>query len=279
MDDVLGYAGKRAVVTGAASGMAEQAAVILTELGAEVIALDVKPVSADVTTAIHVDLGDRASIDVALAEIDGPVDAVFSCAGLPGPPFTDVQVMTVNFIGARHLIEGLVGRMPSGAAVACIASAAGIGWQQQIETYAPLLATETFDDAVAWIEGHPEMMPWGGYVCSKVVLNQWVASRGFDYMTERGIRLNCINPGPTDSAMMAQFHAFAGREAVDAAIGPIGRYSEPVEQAWPIVCLNSPRLSYVSGESFFTDGGYLGAMTMGRQEGFLLLEGGTLEGA
>ena len=276
MDDVLGYEGKRVVVTGAASGMAEQAAIILSDLGAEVIALDIKAVSAPVKTAIEIDLGDRTSIDAALAAIDGPVDAVFSCAGLPGPPFTDVEVVTVNFIGARHLIEGLVDQMPSGSAVACIASAAGIGWQQQIETFAPLLATETFEDAVAWIEAHPEVMPWGGYVCSKIVLNQWVASRNFDYTTERGIRLNCINPGPTDSAMMPQFQAFAGKEAIDAAIGPIGRYSEPVEQAWPIVCLNSPRLSYVSGEAFFTDGGFLGAMTMGRQKGFGLLEGGAL---
>ncbi len=29
-----------------------------------------------------------------------------------------------------------------------------------------------------------------------------------------------------------------------------------------------------SGEAFFTDGGFLGAMTMGRQKGFDLLEGG-----
>ena len=276
MDDVLGYEGKRVVVTGAASGMAEQAAMILTELGAEVIALDIKPVSAPVAAAIEVDLGDRASIDAALAAIDGGIDSVFSCAGLPGPPFTDVQVVTVNFIGARHLIEGLLDQMPSGSSVGCIASAAGIGWQQQIEMFAPLLATTSFEDAVAWIEAHPEVMPWGGYVCSKVVLNQWVASCGFDYITERGIRLNCINPGPTDSAMMPQFQAFAGKEAIDAAIGPIGRYSEPVEQAWPIVCLNSPRMSYVSGEAFFTDGGFLGAMTMGRQKGFDLLDGGAL---
>ena len=241
------------------------------------IALDVKPVSAPVKQSIHADLLDRSSIDGAIDAIGGPLDALFSCAGLPGPPFTDVQVMTVNFVGARHLVEGLVGRMPRGAAVACIASAAGVGWQQQIETYAPLLTTATFDEAIDWLEAHPEAMPWGGYVCSKVVLNQWVASRSYDYMTERGVRLNCVNPGPTASAMMPQFHAFAGKEAVDAAIGPIGRYSEPVEQAWPMVGMNSPRFSYVTGEALWTDGGYLGAMTMRRQHGFLLLEGGALE--
>jgi NAD(P)-dependent dehydrogenase (short-subunit alcohol dehydrogenase family) len=277
VDDVLGYEGARVVVTGAASGMGEQAATILTDLGAEVIALDVKAVSAEVKESIHIDLLDRGSIDDAVAAIGGPVNAVFSCAGLPGPPFTDVQVMTVNFVGARHLIEGLLDQIPSGGAAACIASAAGVGWQQQIETYAPLLATDTFEDAIEWLEAHPEAMPWGGYVCSKVVVNQWVASRSVDYQSERGIRLNCINPGPTDSAMMPQFHAYAGKEAVDAAIGPIGRYSEPVEQAWPMVCLNSPRFSYVTGEALWTDGGYLGAVTAGRQPGFELLEGGALE--
>jgi NAD(P)-dependent dehydrogenase (short-subunit alcohol dehydrogenase family) len=277
VDDVLGYEGARVVVTGAASGMGEQAAAILTDVGAEVLALDVKPVSAKVEESIHVDLLERGSIDDAIAAIGGPVHAIFSCAGLPGPPFTDVQVMTVNFVGARHLVEGLLDQMPRGAAVACIASAAGMGWQQQIETYAPLLATATFEEAVGWLEAHPEVMPWGGYVCSKVVVNQWVASRSVDYMSERGVRLNCINPGPTDSAMMPQFHAYAGKDAVDAAIGPIGRYSEPVEQAWPIVCLNSPRFSYVTGEALWTDGGYLGAVSAGRQPGFDLLEGGALE--
>jgi NAD(P)-dependent dehydrogenase (short-subunit alcohol dehydrogenase family) len=228
----------------------------------------VKPVSAPVTKFIETDLLDRSSIDAAIADIGTPVNAVFSCAGLPGPPFTDVQVMTVNFVGARHLIEGLLDQMPGGAAAACIASAAGVGWQQQIDTFAPLLATPTFEEAIAWLEAHPEVMPWGGYVCSKVVLNQWVASRSADYMTERGVRLNCINPGPTASPMMPQFHDFAGKEAVDAAIGPIGRYSEPVEQAWPMVCLNSPRFSYVTGEALWVDGGFLGMLSTGTHPGF-----------
>ncbi|WP_369806052.1 hypothetical protein [Mycobacterium sp. E3251] len=42
------------------------------------------------------------------------------------------------------------------------------------------------------------------------------------------------------------------------------RYSTPEEQAWPLICLGSPRLSYVGGEVLWTDGGWNGAMTMGR---------------
>ena len=101
MDDVLGYEGKHVVVTGAASGMGEQVARILHELGANVTALDLKPVSTPVKTSLTLDLLDQASIDGVVGEIDGPVDSVFSCAGLPGPPFTDLQTAIVNFIGAR----------------------------------------------------------------------------------------------------------------------------------------------------------------------------------
>jgi hypothetical protein len=102
-------------------------------------------------------------------------------------------------------------------------------------------------------------MPIGGYRFSKVVMNQWVANAAVDY-GPRGIRVNCLNPGPTASAMMPAFHANAGKDVVDGSLGIIMRYSDPVEQAWPLVCLNSPRFSYVTGEALWADGGFLGAV-------------------
>jgi len=39
---------------------------------------------------------------------------------------------------------------------------------------------------------------------------------------------------------------------------------EAEEQAWPLVLLNSPRMSYVSGEVLWTDGGFQGAMETGK---------------
>jgi NAD(P)-dependent dehydrogenase (short-subunit alcohol dehydrogenase family) len=47
---------------------------------------------------------------------------------------------------------------------------------------------------------------------------------------------------------------------IDAFVGPIGRQATPQEQAWPLVFLNSPRASYVNGETFTTDGGFFGAL-------------------
>ena len=62
MQDVLGYAGRKVVVTGAASGMGEAAASLLSRLGAEVHALDVKPVKADVAQALGSDLAKKDSM-------------------------------------------------------------------------------------------------------------------------------------------------------------------------------------------------------------------------
>ena len=83
-------------------------------------------------------------------------------------------------------------------------------------------------------------------------------------MADRGLRLNCTNPGPTDTAMMPAFEALAGRDLIDAFIGPSGRRSTAVEQAWPLLFLNSPRNTYVAAEAVHVDGGYLGALTTGQ---------------
>ena len=67
MQDVLGYQGKNVVITGAASGMGQAAAQLLVDVGAQVYALDIAPVSVPVKQAIKTDMKDRASLDAAIA--------------------------------------------------------------------------------------------------------------------------------------------------------------------------------------------------------------------
>jgi NAD(P)-dependent dehydrogenase (short-subunit alcohol dehydrogenase family) len=268
MEDVLGYAGQSVVVTGAASGMGAATAQILVDVGAEVTAVDIKPASVPVKTTLEVDLRDPRAIDDAVAQIAAPINSVFSCAGLPGPPFSELDTMLVNFVGARHLLEALFPKMPEGSSAGMIASAAAVGWQQNLGPINEFLANDTFEAAKSYLEAKPEAMGASGYWFSKQVINAWVGSRGAD-LIRQGIRLNCINPGPTATPMRPAFHEAVGKELVDSAMGPIGRYSEPEEQAWPLVLLNSPRMSYVTCEQLWTDGGFLGALTTGKlQAGF-----------
>ena len=264
MEDVLGYDRQRVIVTGAASGMGDATARILVELGAEVIAVDIKPTAVDVAEFHEVDLRDKAAIEAAAAKVRTPVQAFFNCAGLPGPPFSDVDVMLVNFVGARHLSEQLLSKMPEGSAIAYVASNAGLGWQQPLGTLTGLIDCEGFDAAKAWCEANPEAISGASaYAFSKQVINACVASKAGGYLA-KGVRLNCTNPGPTDTPMMPFFHKSYGKGIVDAAMGPLARYSTPEEQAWPLVFLNSPRLSYVTGEAFYVDGGFFGALQTGQ---------------
>ena len=264
MDDVLGYQGKRVAVTGSASGMGEAAAQILVELGAEVIGLDVKQTSVPVAKSIEVDLRDPHSIAAAVDAIGGPIDSLFSVAGLPGPPFSDLDTMLVNFVGCKLLIESIVPTMPKGAAIACVASTAGLGWQESIADLMPLVSAPDFDSGKAWCEANPKKLAAsGGYVLSKKALNIWVAWRAATLLPE-GTRLNCTNPGPTDTGMMPAFEAAAGADTINQFVGPSGRRSTSVEQGWPLVFLNSPRSSYIAGEALHTDNGFTGAMVTGQ---------------
>jgi NAD(P)-dependent dehydrogenase (short-subunit alcohol dehydrogenase family) len=263
MQDILGYADRHVVVTGAASGMGAATAQILVDLGARVTALDIKPTTVPVDRTVEVDLRDRDAIERAAAAIEEPVHAFFGCAGLPGPPFSGVDVMLVNFVGARHLVELVVPKIASGGAIAVVASNAGMGWQRELPQLMELVTADGFDAGREWCEQHKEELETQAYQMSKKVINAWVAFRAAT-LIDSGVRLNCINPGPTDTAMMPYFENSAGKDVIDAYVGPIKRRATPDEQAWPLVFLNSPRSSYVNGESVTTDGGFLGAVMTGQ---------------
>lgn len=263
MKDPLGYEGRRVVVTGAASGMGAEAAKILLDLGAQVVALDVKPTELEGVEAHIVDLRDPASIAAVTEAVGGPVGGLIGSAGLPGPPFSDLDTVLVNFVGGRALIEGMLSNMTDDAGVVMVASNAGLGWQQNLEAIMPLVTSEGFEGGKAWLEANPGAYAGNGYAFSKQVTNAYVAWKGATLIST-GVRINCVNPGPTQTAMMPFFEEATGAKLIDAFIGPVGRRSLPVEQAWAMVMMASPRLSYVNGEALHVDGGFLGAMSTGQ---------------
>jgi 3-oxoacyl-[acyl-carrier protein] reductase len=64
----------------------------------------------------------------------------------------------------------------------------------------------------------------------------------------RGICVNGVAPGPTETPMIAN----AG---VDATRIPLGRVARPEEIAWPVLFLASPRASYITGAVLDVNGG------------------------
>jgi NAD(P)-dependent dehydrogenase (short-subunit alcohol dehydrogenase family) len=257
--DAFSYKGKRALVVGGATGMGAATAELVQDAGAEVIIMDVAEASLPGAKFIHVNLADKDSIDKALGEVGGPIDALFSCAGVAdGTP----GIEKINFIGHRHLIDSLFAAdmLPRGSAIGFISSAAGLGWESNLARIQDYLSTPDFDSAVKWVEEN------GGadYMSTKQVICTYVSSQAFP-MLKRGVRINAICPGPTDTPLAqankdlwlgfgSDYRAELGIEA-----------STPMEQAYPLVFLCSDAASVVNGTILITDAGY---MSSGLTEAF-----------
>ena len=119
MKDYFGYAGKNCVVTGAGSGMGEATAKMLVELGAEVYALDIKPVTVQgIAQYIQVDLSEKASIDHAFQQLPGKIDRYFGIAGLRGAMMPFMTVAKINLIANKYICEDLLPeKMDQGGAI------------------------------------------------------------------------------------------------------------------------------------------------------------------
>jgi NAD(P)-dependent dehydrogenase (short-subunit alcohol dehydrogenase family) len=273
MSDILGYKGKRVIVSGCFSGMGEATARILLDLGAEVHGLDFKPSALPLASFNQIDLRDAASIETGVAAIGGKVDALFNCAGLAGGgAFPPMDTFKVNFIGTRHLTDTVLPLMGQGGAIASIASTGGLGWSRRIPVHMELLQTQGFQAALAWAEAHPDHVA-EGYAFSKEAVIVWTQFMGAQ-LIKKGIRINCTLPSPTQTPMMATFHATSGKDIVDAAAEPLGRYTTAAEQAGPLVLLNSDAAGVVNGVVLPVDGGFMGGLTTGQVDISKMMGGG-----
>lgn len=272
MENLLNYRGKRVVITGASSGMGEATAKLVHELGAEVVAVDVRPPAYDFAEYMEVDLRDDAAIEQAVDTITGSrVHNLFYCAGLPGGSFPAVDVVTVNFIAQRHMIEHLLPHLERGDAIVSVSSGAGMGYSFFADKLQPFLDRVDFAEARRWVEEHEGRDWFEAYSFSKMCSILYALRAGGTITTETGVRVNCISPGPTDTAMMPAFVEQTGADFFERYPKPIGRNSTAEEQAWPLAFLNSPAASYISGENLYTDGGACSGVLHGSIDAALMM--------
>src|SRR5207245_11493614 len=129
-----------------------------------------------------------------------------------------------------------------------------IGWVQNRELLVGLVLTPDFAAAHAWCEEHPTELK-NAYGLSKEAINAYTAFRSFN-LAKDGIRINCVNPGPTDTPMMPEFEKAVGKKYMDEFPVPLGRHAVADEQAWPMVVRNSPGASVVTGLQSACGGGF-----------------------
>ena len=92
------------------------------------------------------------------------------------------------------------------------------------------------------------------YGTSKAALMHLTKQQAVEY-GNLGIRVNCIAPGPVETAMAAQVHSADIRTSYRDAI-PLGRYGLVEEIAAAVSFLCSPEASFINGQILAVDGGF-----------------------
>lgn len=247
----MSYEGRHAIVTGAGSGIGQQVAIQLLEAGARVTAVDIndaglEPVRESGGRALVVDLADpgqRASVIEAARE-DPPHFLVNAAAILQVIPVADVDPevfrrhFAVNVEAVWFLCRDVGAVMAEGGAIVNFSSPSA-RWAYTLET-AVYGATKTAIQGV---------------------------TRSFAiHLAPRGIRVNAISPGITDTPMqekvLRQVSELRGLSYEDLSssrtnLVPLKRSAPPSEMAGVVVWLLSDTAAYITGQTIYVDGGYI----------------------
>jgi NAD(P)-dependent dehydrogenase (short-subunit alcohol dehydrogenase family) len=258
IEELWRYDGRRAVVTGCASGIGAHVVRQLTELGADVVGLDKRPPTTEVAEFHALDLTDPSSIDGAVTSIGGQVDALFNIAGVSSGVGDPLLVVTINFLGLRHVTEALLANMRAGSSIVSVSSLAASGYREHQQVVGGLLNTRTMPEGIDWCRRHPDVLADGGYRLSKEAIILYTMSNTAA-LGANGIRINCTGPGVTETPILDQLRTAYGQEYLDDIPKPLGRVADPAEQAAVLVFLNSRAASYISGQVLWVDGGNIGA--------------------
>jgi len=249
-----------ALITGASSGIGRAAALRLAKEGAAVALLalpgDELHAAADecraagaAALAVPTDVTDARQVAAAFdrAETLGPVDAVFSNAGIsiagPAVSLSDadwLRQLNVNLSGSFYVVREAARRMgPRGkGAVVVTGSELGILGQQGFVGYT---ATK------------------GGVVAMTRAFAAELAGIG--------IRVNSISPGTTQTPMItAEFEASTDpvrERAENLSSIPLGRFGQPGDIAAAVAFLLSDEAGYITGANLVVDGGRTSCFTIG----------------
>ncbi|XPF93284.1 coniferyl-alcohol dehydrogenase [Colwellia sp. RE-S-Sl-9] len=240
---------KKIVVTGAASGIGAKTVELLKQQGATVIGLDIVP-AANVDEFIQLDLTSKSSIDAAIDKLEG-IDGLCNVAGLP-PTQDKIKVMTVNLVALRYLTEGAIAKMNNGGSIVNVASLAGIGWPNSVDAIKDSLANMNFNNIEAYCEKHEIVGPQS-YFFSKEALLVWTMLNRWTWR-ERGIRMNCVSPGPVNTPILKDFIETLGERA-EEDMKVMDRTGTPEDIAPVISFLLSDASAWLRGINIPVDGG------------------------
>ena len=236
------FTGLVAVVTGGASGIGLATARLLAERGATVAVLDLNPDVDAPLTGFTANVGDRASVDAAVAAVVekfGGIDILVNNAGISSvgtvEESTDedwARVLNINVAGIARVSAAAIPHLRKSRAASIVNLS-----------------------SIAALNGLPQRAL---YSASKGAVMALTFAMATDHIRE-GIRVNCVCPAtvytPFVEKMLAGFpDPVAERAALDARQAT-GRMVTPEEVAGAIAYLASPLSGSTAGTALDVDGG------------------------
>ncbi|MBI3506468.1 MAG: SDR family oxidoreductase [Proteobacteria bacterium] len=258
------FAGRVAVVTGAAGILGSRLTAGLLGAGAAVAAFDLPGAPLEALAAAHrtagarlscvaADVADAASVRAAVASVEsgpGPIDMLFNNAGSKGPdlarflaPFESYDletwraVMSVNLDGMFLMAQAVGSRMAARGAGAIVQTSSIFGVvapDQRVYAGSEYMGMQISSPAV--------------YAASKagvIGLTRHLAA----YWGAKGVRVNAISPGGIESGQNETFQRAYGARV------PLGRMAEVDEIVQAALFLASDGARYMTGQNLVVDGG------------------------
>jgi 2-hydroxycyclohexanecarboxyl-CoA dehydrogenase len=239
-----GLTDKIAIVTGGGQGIGRAIAEKLAAEGATVVVTDLVGQNASQTAdglpgavAMGVDVTDRQGVQAMadqVVQLFGRIDVLVNNAGWDkASPFVDSEpgdwdrAIAVNLYGVLHTCKAalpIMAAQGSGAVVNLGSDAGRVG---------------SSGEAV--------------YSAAKGGVIAFTKSLARE-MARHQVRVNCVCPGPTDTALFASFAGPKLREALTKAI-PFRRLGQPADVANVVAFLSSDEASFVTGQTVSVSGG------------------------
>lgn len=249
-DSMKRLKGKVAIITGSASGIGKATAVLFAHEGAKVVVSDVN-------------IRDGESVVKNILDSGG--EAIFIKADTSNPVDNENLVnKTVERFGALHIAVNNAG---IGGELAPLADYSLEGWKRVID----INLSGVFYGMKYQI---PAMLNSGGgsivnissilgavgfpsapaYTAAKHGVVGLTRQSALDY-SAKGIRVNAVGPAFIKTPMISALPPEANEQLI--AAHPIGRLGEPEEVAQLIAFLASEQASFITGNYYAVDGGYL----------------------
>lgn len=230
-------AGRRIVITGAASGIGRATAELFATEGAKLLLLDrdksrLMPVAEETgALAFAVDITDEAAVTQIIEEggsAMGGIDGVVNAAGIMGTG----RAVDVPAVDWRKTIEvNLTGTY--------IVTRACIAWMTR-EHQATIV---NIASAAGLLSNAPGLSAYAASKGGVIALTRALAAE-----LAPGIRVNSVCPGMVDTPMADGHRANVGNYALK-------RLADPEEIARAILFMTCPDSSYVTGAALAVDGG------------------------